>query len=334
MQSDTHPFDTIDGEIIDVDIVFKDRVDPSSFSAYIGCGTCGNSSAPALSPTMDNPMDVEPFTQTAYTSILSTQDRKFEATALRGCDSFTIHIVQHTTGAPIVWSAVVGLQESFTSIELLSFPIFILRNHGSAWNDLGFTIWVSIVAALLVINATRFALSRCGVKVFYPYTTKAKWREWLYEIALIAFATAAIEELIHLIYAQYGIPTSAGFWVGIIVVILMAQGVGVLFTVAVWKALRHPHWCSASPLWAPLEIGTGIAFLFWFGAGFFVAPLAFILAGSLRLAELYTHEPVPVSVVPAAADSEVSVQISTSDTARVSARQADRSSSLGFLSNR
>ena len=60
-------------------------------------------------------------------------------------------IVHDNATEDIVWGAVVGCDglecERFTPIELLSFPIFVIRNHGPAWND---AAWTLPVLALLV----------------------------------------------------------------------------------------------------------------------------------------------------------------------------------------
>jgi hypothetical protein len=97
-----------------------------------------------------------------------------------------------------------------------------------------------------------------------------------------------LEELTHLVYAQVGAPVGYGLYVGIFAVILLPQGVGIVFAVVAWRGLHHRDdgWCSARPLWAPLEIATGFSLLFLFGAGFFVGPAVIMVAGALRLREL------------------------------------------------
>ena len=64
--------------------------------------------------------------------------------ALGSCEFFTIRPEGNGNGSESIrWAAVVGLEEAFTAEELLSFPVFILRNHGPAWNDLA-TAWLQI----------------------------------------------------------------------------------------------------------------------------------------------------------------------------------------------
>ena len=294
IDSQSDPFDVAVGELIDVDVVLRDRIPASDFDVYVGCGTCtGPVSASNLAALhVESPYEVEPFTQTRYHSVLV--NRTFDAALLVNCSSFTIRLVQRGNQT-IVWSAVIGMKESFTNVELLSFPVYILKNHGSAWNDMAWTIWIALLAAPVLLNVTRLALSCFGVKVFYPYTRSARARELLYEIALLAFLTATVEIVIHLMVVQVGVEIAWGFYVGLFVV-GGVNLVGVLFIAAVWKALRHSTWCSASPAWAPLEIATGFGFLYLFGAGFFVAPAAIMIAGILRLGEC-RRRPRPQHVV-------------------------------------
>ena len=52
----------------------------------------------------------------------------------------------------------------------------------------------------------------------------------------------------------------------------------------VW-CLRMDHPVFAHVAWAPLEVLTGLSFLFLFGLGFYVAPAAITVAGVVRLSE-------------------------------------------------
>ena len=59
------PFDIAGGEILDVDAVFRDEVDQSTYSLYIGCGGCVASADPiVIAPLQLNgyqPAVIEPF---------------------------------------------------------------------------------------------------------------------------------------------------------------------------------------------------------------------------------------------------------------------------------
>ena len=138
------PFDLAANEVLDVDAVFRDKVDQSTYSLYIGCGGCVASADPIVIPPMQlngyEHGELEPFTQTQYSSVFPKADRKYNSSGLAYdvCDQghFTIRLVDYMnrTGAhegPIVWGAVIGLGETFTVEELISFPLYVLRNHGS-----------------------------------------------------------------------------------------------------------------------------------------------------------------------------------------------------------
>lgn len=300
LESETSPFNTLDSEIIDVDVVFRDPIDPSTYSLYIGCGGCVASEDLIVIPPVHvseyEPAELEPFTQMLYHSIFPKDERKYNTSGLRldACPEkhFTIRLRDHgnrTDDTPIVWGPVIGLGESFTFVELLSFPLFILWNHGEVWNGYGWTWWLWLfVGAPLIINAVRELLRCRGVRVLdpWPWTHRLNLREPFYELALVGFTAAAFEELTHLVYAQVGAPMGYGFWVGLFGVILFAQGVPIVFVCVVWTGLRNPTWCIANPWWAPLEIVTGFSLFFLLGAGFFLGPSAIVLAGGIRLGEL------------------------------------------------
>jgi len=309
LDSETSPINIRDNEILDVDAVFREPYDQSTYDLYIGCGGCMplqdalvSASKVEYRVTNYEPAQVEPFTQTAYRSVLSEGDRKFPSMklALANCleteKHFTIRLVDHggrPDGKPIVWAPVVGLGERFTPLELLEFPVYILRNHGDEWNELWYTYWLWLfVGAPLTLYAARLMRRSCGGRPYDAYPgvyRRVSPREVLYEVALIGFVAAALEELTHLIYAQEQSKESVGgeFWVGFFLVIVVPQGLGVLFVYSAWWGLRNPGSCVGSPWWAPLEIVTGVGFLFLFGAGFYVGPAAIIAAGVLRLRELW-----------------------------------------------
>jgi len=229
--------------------------------------------------------------------------------------------MNRTDAKPIIWGAVIGLAESFTFEELFLFPVFVLRNHGGTWNEQGWTIWVTVflfAPALLII--TRMMLRALGFNVLTssPFTMKFEkdktkptiyWRRenprvMLYEFAVIAFVAVMLEEFIHLNIAAQGTSLNDyGYWVGLVAVILFANGLPLFQVITSWTAIeyrrteakdiswlersKHNYWsCSRSPLWAPFEILFGFSYLFLFGAGFFVGPILIMLAGILRLFEL------------------------------------------------
>lgn len=272
------------GEVLDVDAVFRDNV--TDVSLHIGCGGCVASQDAVVEPpyplAYDNAVEVEPFTQTAYRSLLPKDRRTYNTSLLTDCTEghFTIRLVDHDPNRtrPIVWAPVIGLGERFTAEELFLFPLYILRNHGAVWNDLAFTYWLWLGAFLAT-----FAL--------VP-PTLTSLRDVCYGLAAVGFLAAAAEEATHLLYAQVGHPIGYGLWVGLFAVIGVGQGAGLLMTMAAWKG----RGCCAHPAWAPVEVLSAVSLFFLFGSGFFLGPAALGLAGLLRWRE-WARPPRPPSPI-------------------------------------
>ena len=306
IDSDTSPFNIANAEIINADAVFRDEIDQSTYDLYIGCGGCGSNDAllpqSKISLFGYQPLEIEPFTQTAYRSVFPKNERTFNSKNLESLQCpgrhFTIRLIDYknrTDSSDIIWGPVIGLDESFTLVELLEFPLYILRNHGYMWNDLGYTYWIWLfIGTPLIINLCRsllFILCRSKYRILTPFRQNVQAREILYEFAIIGFSAAGFEELTHLLYVQIGNPVGYGLYVGLFVIIIFTQGISLLFTCVVWNSMYHrkDHWIISNPLWAPLEIATGFSFLFLFGAGFYVGPVAIMIAGVVRLTELRGH---------------------------------------------
>ena len=237
------------------------------------------------------------------------------------CDQahFMIRLVQadHVT-EDIVWGAVVGLGESFTLVELLSFPVYVLANHGDTWNGDGWTWWVTLfVFAPLLILCVRLTLKALKVRVLelvFVEDTKIVWffddyREILYELGILGFTASGFEMIIHLFIAAQGISDTRGFFVGLGVA-TVPNGLGIALCLFNWSQLRYrikleqdaDNWsrsrrwskrcsyscykCSGSAWWSFVEIFTGLTFFLLFGAGFYIGPSCVTLAGILRLRDL------------------------------------------------
>ena len=91
-----------------------------------------------------------------------------------------------------------------------------------------------------------------------------------------------------------------GFWVALLGVILFSNGMGILLICASWWAIRFApsvpddtccpkgFWVlSKDPRLAPIEIFSGFSLLLLFGAGYYMGPACIMLAGIVRLNELY-----------------------------------------------
>lgn len=297
-KSNTDPFDMVHGEHIDVDAVFKHEYDQSTYSLYIGCGGC----VPMVDPIVILPMslngyqhgEVEPFTGTAYRSVFPKAQRKFNASELLDCDQghFSIRIVDHhnrSDGSSLVWGAVIGLGETFTFTELLMYPIFILRNHGSAWNQGGWTFWVILPLSLPIWWSMRSAFARYGVYWLSPFDEEMRNepRAWLYDLAIVGFLAASLELFVHLVYAQSMAALGYQLWIGLLVVILFANGFPVMIIMFTWRAMYHreERWVSADWRWAPVEMLIAFSYLFLLGAGFYVGPVLVFMAAVVRFVE-------------------------------------------------
>ena len=300
----TEPFDILGGEIIDIDVVFKFEYNPSTYNLYIGCGGC----VPFVDPVVIDPLEVagyepgvvEPFTGTAYKSIFPKEKRKFNTSKLKDCDQghFTIRIIDlhnRTNDEPLIWGAVVGLGETFTFTELLSFPIYVLRNHGSTWNDLGWTIYVVIPFSFLDWWVFRYLWKRAGWKIVDPATVpkERRLRARLYDFAIVAFSAAALEEFVHLCYAQSNATFGHEFWVGFVAVILFSNGFPILITVLAFNSIYHPESCAASNWWIPVEMLSAFSYLLLFGAGFYIGPILVFLAACVRLRDAIVDARAP-----------------------------------------
>ena len=325
IKSDSDPFDIAGNELIDVDAVFKKKYPFNWYNLYIGCGGCVDGVdpiviAPANLTAYEEPV-VEAFTQTLYRSVFPKGQRKFNTSHLNSsiCKEkhFTIRLQQTELATEtVVWSAVVGLGERFSAEELVSFPLYVLRNHGDAWNELAWT-WVAtlLVFAPLLIAVGRSSQKALGFEVLELITIRKgklhvffdSYREPLYEIGIWTFTATGLEMFIHACVAVQGVSDAGGF-IAAVFIAWIPNGLGILFCVNNWTAIRYrgmiDDWppprrfkmlqncsrgwwrTSANPWWAPIEIATGVSFLFLFGAGFFAGPAAVILAGIVRLREL------------------------------------------------
>lgn len=297
----TEPFDIASGEVIDVDAVFKFAYDQSTYDLYIGCGGCVASRDPIVIAPI--PLDgyepgvLEPFTQTAYRSVFDETERKYDTSALASCgeNHFTIRLVDyhnrtgdHTT---LVWGAVIGLGERFTFLELLSFPLYVLRNHGESWNGQAWTWWFTLPTTILGWwGDRRLARVLFGWRFLSPFDQKMMLepRAWICDFAIISFISVMVEMLMHLIYAQTMASFGHEFWIGFVAVILVSNGLPIMIQCIVWWGLYHrdDDWIISRGWWWPLELATGCSWLFLFGAGFYLGP-AFVMIDALVRAYEY-----------------------------------------------
>jgi hypothetical protein len=299
IESMTVPFDILGGEHIHFDAVFREEYDQTTFDLYVGCGGCMATDDLVVRPFPIRgykPFRLEPFTQTGYYGF-RTRVRDFDntisASTLDECDEehFTVRLVDYgnrTTDDPIRWSAVMGRLEQFTTQELVEFPIYVLSNHGDAWNELEYTywIWLGIGAPLIILALDRVVLFFGGKALFWRRTQTA--RSVSYFFALVGFVAAALEQFTHLLYVQAGNAVGVEFWVALFLVILLAQGGGALFTIVLWKSMYDADVWYKTDFWGPFEILTALSLLFLLGSGFYIGPVFLVFGGSVRTLRLLT----------------------------------------------
>ena len=287
----------VDGFRVYFDVVFRDLNDPvtgeaynvSDFQIWAGCGGCTSEDTPVESSRRTDAafqgLVIEPFTQTRYYSLFPPDDplnenfRSFSSNVLlpSHCGEYHVTVRLNDTNAArdsdperkVRWGAVLGRAESFTAAELVSFPTYVLRNHGEVWNNRE-TIWMSIPLGILVVLVWRALMygvrNLCcnGWKDAYRHSDflgctdvacpslvwiwccnarlrKINPREWLYSIAIVAFNVAAVEMFWHLYIAQFEVEhdeIDRGFWVGI-GLILFAQYLPAWLVATIWKGIRY-----------------------------------------------------------------------------------------------
>lgn len=189
----------------------------------------------------------------------------------------------------------IGLGETFTPLELISFPSYVLMNHAGVWNQLGWTWWL-----ILPLSVPLWWSLRVGVRWAFGWRWLSPFdlsmtlnpRAWLYDLSLIAFLAATLEQLVHLFYAQSFVPVGAQFAVGFLV-ILLSNGLPACITCIVWWGMYHidEGWTISNAWWWVLEIITAASWLFFFGAGFYLAPLFLAVASIFRAFELLDVAP-------------------------------------------
>lgn len=265
-------------EYLDFNVVFKKEYDPTTFSVYVGCGGCASVKPFHWDEPLTLPIDLpktyqnakfEPFTQHAYYELLPKgAARQFDLKQLANCTSHhaSVRLVAHdNVTEDIVWGAVVGCEgwecERFTLLETMSFPIFVIRNHGRAWNDAAWTLpFFALFVAVLMVLILWWWWE--GVLVWYVPVSPSfprqlaqmrpgtKWSElkavcWVeaprllfYTVATWAIVVDIFETFAHFLIAARVVPTGDTgyaiftFWFGIKWVLLLCVAIP-------WAAARE-----------------------------------------------------------------------------------------------
>ena len=310
LHNDKVPFD-LGTTILDVDAVFRDDIDPSTVQLRVGCGGCARGDPYGVEPRALalQPPTFEPFTQTVYRSGWHGEPgsaaKQLNTSLLEGCvhSHFTIRLdVLPNASGPVYWSPVLGIDEVFQPAQLASFAEYIVMNHASAWSELGWTLWVSAAATVLLVAAAKRAalatqsedtpvararvLDSSGV-VRFAYDPK----EIALDIGVHFYVLAIVEQCVHFFIAaavpgmEFKLFELLAFWVGVIGFANVFPGA--LLVVIWWFALDDDR---AGPLvradvWAPIQIVVYGLFVYTLGSGLFFGPVAGVVAGLIRLRE-------------------------------------------------
>ena len=259
-------FDAVDlkEDYLDFNFVFKKAYDVSTFSMYAGCGGCASEmpfhfdeplSLPLAQPKTYHSPKFEPFTQHAYYELLPKGEdaRQLNLTTVLGnCSShhMSLRIIVHANATEeIVWGAVVGCEglecEIFTPLELLSFPIYVIRSH-AGWNDAAWTLpLIAVLVPLLMAYILwwwwggwlafyvpqgpsfprELAFMQRGRVKHWAHLKQICWkpsvRLFFYGIAVWAIVVDIFETLAHMLIAARVVPTGDTgytifiFWFGI-----------------------------------------------------------------------------------------------------------------------
>ena len=180
-----------------------------------------------------------------------------------------------------------GKLEEFTLDELLSFTLFILRNHGAQWTNLPWTLPL-IAVFIPVIDLVAAVATWYAPRKWVPSIVNVPCtaRSLLLQVASWAFLVAATEIFVHLVIAQVGAEFGYGFWVALLLIVGLANLVPWLLTVAIWRAHIYEQGCYSSPWWAVPECALGFGGLILVASGFLVGPVCLILDATVRITEL------------------------------------------------
>ena len=253
--------DELKEQVLDFNFVFKKAYDVSTYSMYAGCGGCASVlpfhfdeplSLPLAQPDTYGSPKFEPFTQHAYYNLLPKGEaRQLNTSTLWNCSSHhvSVRLIVHANATEeIVWGAVVGCEglecERFTFLEMISFPIYVIRNHGPAWNDAAWTLpliavlvpllmalilwwwWGGWLAFRVPIGPTfprQLAYMMPHVR-HWAHLKLICWKEsmrlFLYAVATWAIVVDIFETLAHMLIAARVVPsgdsgyTIFAFWFG------------------------------------------------------------------------------------------------------------------------
>lgn len=168
-----------------------------------------------------------------------------------------------------------GTVDRWTFAELMARGAAVLDLH-DRWNDALFTYPLSLASAGLVVTASFWLSSAYGGP---PIAFDSAPRYYLYVAAIIAFAAAAVEGIIHCGISQFRLPGRATE--------KLAEGLAVVIlpnavAIAIILVSTYVPW---SRNWALLELITAFSMFLFFYAGLYVGPSLWMAAALVRLVQ-------------------------------------------------
>jgi len=196
---------------------------------------------PLNTPNRSVESSTEPFTQTRYHTF-------YDSTIPADCERFAVYGEFSTP-----WAAVVGKKESFSPTELVMFPVYSAKLHGSWWNDNYVYHWPFLVALIVGLC---YGFRPFVIGLFVASAANRFAHAWtlvgladLIPAALIMYPNKYLWFILVLLVAISAAVLSS-WWIAAIIAIL-----GVCFP----------------------RFGRGFTLLFAVGSGYLIGPIAYIV---------------------------------------------------------
>lgn len=265
------PMDKIQ-DSLHLSAVFQQKYAPDLLKLRIGCGKCEQFDLLEEVPLVYKAAELETFTQSAYYSGFERTYNSSELSQL-GCSSaLVVQLGTLQTNSTYRWSAVVGKTKIFTALELVSFPIYIARIHGSYWNQ-SYYYWVYFIAAIAIVTILLIVHrrgERTSVQIFTAY-------------GIGLFAASGADKMQHLISSTLLIaaPSTSSLSMGFGVFIVIAEGIPIVMLLLLAGNHRRAPFCVGVS-----SLLSAVAFLFMFGSGYYAGILFLVAAAALSIANL------------------------------------------------
>lgn len=223
---------------------------------YTGCVRNSTETPSTVSELQRVSSTVEPFTQTEYYLAFDSK--------LPVCTHG--YAIYGTFTHP--WSIVVGTKETFTPIELFSFPIYSGKLHGSWWNE-KYMYQVFFVSSL-VLGAVFGFRNFVGILFFASAADRLSHAfTWISLVDIIP-------GLLIILNTSGKSRTLAVFWWAFIGASAFGViGFGGISNIVVGAVILLG-------IWLP-KIGRPLACVFLFGSGYFMGPLALLILNAVNI---------------------------------------------------